>query len=309
MWFNSFDEVVKRYNETKPIVSNKHTKEQDIRPAGYRHKKWERIVKYDDNTYALTDGNYDNSLWHNNPNKINPEYAKAMSPILWERRKDGDYVTFRNGTVGSAHISRYKFLSFYTPAGIDFSINMGRQYILLQNGMGFELPKTTYRWDWHSGKVLNPDDGMKLCFKVLGDRQFERVGDPLPVTTKVIDKEVKKQHKGIIKEFFDWLCVTVPMMDNTWRGRDEYRTMLKQWMQENNKQMAYYSPQLTDITAELGVEIMTNFEHPMRLCLASLINQTVQIHEATEEADVKRIKARYNSAINKLLNLYKTELV
>ena len=63
MRFNKFDEVVSWYERTKPIVSKNHTLSHDVRPIHERKRKWERIKRIDENTYALCDGNYGNHIW------------------------------------------------------------------------------------------------------------------------------------------------------------------------------------------------------------------------------------------------------
>lgn len=310
MWLNTFDDVVKRYESIKVLVSTNHKLEQDIRPIGSRNKKWERIVKYDDNTYGLSDGNYAQSLWSGaSGNQMDINYQKSMSAILWERRKDGDYVTIRNGTVGGAHISRYKFIDFWMPKGMSFHVHNGQQTVMLKSGLGFPLPKTQHMWDYQNNKPRYPDDGMKLCFKVLGDGEFERVGDPLPVKTKTLDKQTKKQYKPLFNAFFEWMTAITPMLDNTWRGRDEYRGLMRDWAKEVKLVYMYWSPQLTDLGQEHAVAIMSDENHPMRIALASMINEQVRMHEVENEDDVKRAKSRYNTAINKLFQFYKTEVL
>ena len=58
MTFNTFDQVAEWYNNTKPL-GGKDNKDLDIRPIGARRYKHNRIMKYDDNTYALLDGYFD----------------------------------------------------------------------------------------------------------------------------------------------------------------------------------------------------------------------------------------------------------
>lgn len=58
MRFDSFNEVVSWYERTRPMVSKHHTLAHDVRPIGDRKRKWERIKKIDENTYALLDGTF-----------------------------------------------------------------------------------------------------------------------------------------------------------------------------------------------------------------------------------------------------------
>jgi hypothetical protein len=308
MWFNTFDEVVTAYNNTKVLVSSSHPVEQDIRPINKRSKKWERIIKYDENTYALTDGSYESSLWSNGHNK-DPAYSKAMSPILWERKKSGDFITIRNGTVGSAHISRYKFLDMYMPRGMSLSIHQGKQTVFMRGGMGYQLPKTTYSWDYSNSKPSRPDDGMKLCFKVLGEGEYERVGEPLKTTINRVDKDAKKIHKAVTKEFFDWMCAIVPMLDHSWNATSTYTDQMKQWADDNNIYRKYWGIDLNELPVDKALEIMSSEDHEMRIPLAVLFNNNMDIQKATDEAGAKRVKTAYNRNLNKLFKLYETQEV
>jgi hypothetical protein len=307
MWFNTFDEVVKAYNNTKVLVSQSHKIEQDIRPIGARSKKYERIIKYDENTYALTDGNYESSLYSGSSgNKVDPMYSKAMSPILWERKKSGDFVTLRNGTIGSAHISRYKFLDMYMPRGMTLSIHQGKQTVFMRGGVGYQLPKTQYTWDWSNSKVRHEDDGMKLCFKVLGDGEYERVGEVLKTTVNKVDKDAKKKHKALTKEFFDWMCAIVPMLDHSWNATSMYRDQLKQWADDNKIYRRYWSLDLNEIPVDKAIEIMASEDHEMRIPLAMAFNSNMGIQNATDETKAKRAKMAYNRNLNKVFKLYET---
>jgi hypothetical protein len=81
MRFNTFDQVAEWYNNTKPL-GGKDNKGLDIRPIGARRYKYERIKKYDEDTYALIDGYFD-------PDRHSDEeqgYALDMTAILWSRR-------------------------------------------------------------------------------------------------------------------------------------------------------------------------------------------------------------------------------
>jgi hypothetical protein len=305
LWFNTFDEVVTKYESTKVIVSNETKVERDVRPLGARSKKWQRIIKYDDNTYGLTDGNYETSLYSGG-HKVAPEYSKAMTPILWERKKSGDYITIRNGTIGSAHISRYKFLDMYMPRGMSLSIDNGIQTVFLRGGVGYQLPKTKYMWDYHTGKVKFDDDGMKLCFKVLGEGEYERVGELLKTTVNKVDKDAKKKHKAVTQAYFDWMCAIVPMLDRTWQGRDMYHTQLKEWSKINSIYHRYWTVNLNEMPVDKALEIMSNDDHEMRIPFAVLFNESMNIQDATDEGAVKRIKGAYNRCLNKMFKLYET---
>ena len=125
--FASFKDVVKHYENIKPLVSKLHTREDDIRPIGDRNRKWERIVKVSRNCYALSDG------YHEGDNKFMSygvrEYdyktntttyhwdrlgkMEYYAPIVWRKDKDGtETVQIRNCVGDNSHYSnsRYSFL-------------------------------------------------------------------------------------------------------------------------------------------------------------------------------------------------------
>ena len=56
---NTFAEVAKLYHTVKPIISKNHSGKDDLRPVGVRSRKWERIIKVNDQKYILNDGEVD----------------------------------------------------------------------------------------------------------------------------------------------------------------------------------------------------------------------------------------------------------
>ncbi len=125
MKFNTFDSVAKVYEATKPVISKNYTKEQDMRPISERRYAWRRIKKYDDNCYALLDGDY-------GARHTSDDYEKAMAPIMWTRDPEsGDtFVRIRNGTAPSPHHGRYRFLYYHLPQMISFHTEQsGVQYV------------------------------------------------------------------------------------------------------------------------------------------------------------------------------------
>ena len=56
---NTFSDVEKLYNITKPLVSKNFSKSQDVRPVWSRTRKWERIIKINKNEYLINDGTFD----------------------------------------------------------------------------------------------------------------------------------------------------------------------------------------------------------------------------------------------------------
>jgi hypothetical protein len=82
---NSFADAEARYADTKPIRGNN----MDMRPLGKRSRKWERVLKIDDNCYALL------RVWHRfryrleavEHNGATRAEVRMLAPILWERQR------------------------------------------------------------------------------------------------------------------------------------------------------------------------------------------------------------------------------
>jgi len=146
--FQTFEDVVKHYENTKPIKEKELGTSRNVRPIGDRARKWETIQKISRNCYAITGG-------HERGNELFPywgnmEYDEDLgkyvhvthgakledyAPIVWRKRKDGTVtVTINNVTGIHYSISHYSMLYRHTPKGILFVHNgSGKQYIRLLN--------------------------------------------------------------------------------------------------------------------------------------------------------------------------------
>jgi len=165
---DSFWHVQRRYNDTKPLVSKYHKKEDDLRPAHRRDRKWEHIVKLSPTSYALCDAGHGDPIFTRAyagrdpmPTSIVDTYN--LSPIVWDiqLQPDGSYletVKVRNGTGDHAHTSRYQFLAEFLPTSLRYSGGTdGRQYIYIPNPdklrqVKYYLPKRrpveATQWDY-----------------------------------------------------------------------------------------------------------------------------------------------------------------
>jgi hypothetical protein len=314
MRFNKFDEVVKWYEQTKPIVSKNHTREDDIRPIGARRRKWERIKKVDAETYLLLDGNYTRpSYQKNNPSYDGYEqYEQDMAAIMWKREADGDYVYIRNGTEGSAHMSRYTFLQWYMPMNAAFRMNQqGKHWVRAQTPTGWEdfpLPKTTYRWDWNLHKQ-GTDDGKRLKFRVNEDGTFTRIGEAFKVLTTTVDKELKKQWKPLMEAFYAHAAALAPMLDTSYNARSEYRKIVAEWGKENNIDIPEWGG-LNHTPNSVVRQIVEQEDHALRIPLMALVIDAIDGKRKIEsQEDLSRIKSSYNRLMNKALGMYETKEV
>ena len=178
----SYWQVKRRYDNTKPMVSKYHKLEDDLRPAGKRSRKWEHIVKLSPTCYALCDGGYGDPNFGNHyyqcdpiPTSISDTYN--LSPIVWEiqPQPDGSYletVKVRNGSGNYAHTSRYQFLAAFLPKSLRYNGGAnGRQYIAVTNPdklreVSYYLPKSrsvdAAQWGYYANnKNSQPDTAQR----------------------------------------------------------------------------------------------------------------------------------------------------
>lgn len=310
-----FKDVEDLYNSIKPIQGER--KHHDIRPIEERRYTFKRIKKYDDNCYALLDGDY-------TEHRTSAEYEKAMAPYLWTRDPEtGDeFVRIRNGAGQYAHMGRYEFLAYHAPVGMRFAVDRGgRQYLRVRIGAAtdtpfsqvelteFPLPKTMYTWNWNAQKPYGADDGVFLLFKALGGGRYERVGKQLEIRGTTVDKALKSQWKGKIDSFYEYMAAIVPMMDHTRQARNGYRENIAEWCKVHYSGVvlgrSYGHVSLFGIPSGLARVIITQEDHELRPALVALIAEEIQAtREVTDMDTLRDMRSRYNRVMNKLLNMY-----
>lgn len=311
MRFNTFNSVVAWYEQTKPIVSKHHTAADNIRPIGARNRKWERIRKVDAETYVLLDGYYGSTLFNNN-GRGDAQYEQDMAPIMWKREADGDYIYIRNGLKGSVPFSRFKFLQWHLPNELRFKYNQqGKHWVFAKTPTGYEdfpLPKTDYKWDYQL-KEAGRDDGKRLKFRVNGDDTFTRVGEAFKVEVTTVDKELKKQWKAKIDAFYTQAAALAPMLDTSWNGRNEYRTVIQEWCKSNGMEV-YHHLSVGNMPSQLARTVVSDDSHELRIPLIALVVAEIGGKRAIENKDdLLKIKSAYNRLMNKLLGMYETKEV
>lgn len=298
---NSFDEVAQWYAKTKPLVSKHHTLEQDVRPVGNRARKWERIVRVDANTYALTCGGYVDPvfLWGPGDKTSLDQYpvtaaeTARLSPIVWRKHKDGtETITIRNGAGTWQHNQTYSFISRALPRELWFrQTRVGKQFIYNRSqGQTVHLPKTTsaprhvieyykahlktqsgQHWAKHYAKEYTPgDDGLSVTFKREANGHFTLVGEPHKVMVKRtrVQKELKGSFKADVAGLFESATAFYPMMRDqlSWWLKNQTNIELKD-IAEQHKIKGYhvaYSNPFYRSEPTLVQAILKDPEHPMR---------------------------------------------
>jgi hypothetical protein len=247
---DSFWHVKRKYNDTKPMVSKNHTKQDNLRPAGRnRSRKWEHVRKLSETCYALCDGQNGDPIfsvsWSGIPlPPVSVEDTYNLSPIVWEimEQPDGSYletIKIRNGTGDYGHNSRYTFLSEFLPDNMRFIVGRnGKQYI--GAGKVYYLPKSKSvderRWNNYYQKTTygfqREDDQKYLKFArtahvpkriySITDLVFSEWKLISPEFVSVnskskVDKERKKELKPHLDTFWEWACAVGQMLPtNDW---------------------------------------------------------------------------------------------
>jgi len=304
MRFNTFDQVVSWYDRTKPLVSKNHTLADDVRPIGYRNRKWERIKKIDANTYALCDGNYGNCIWHGNYTSEMDAFENTMAPIVWMRREDGDFIRIRNHSRSNVSVTRYNFLHYHLPDGLRFGYNQQGKHWVRHNGEDLPLPKCNVRFN----HITLADDNVYLMFRVNGDGTFTRVGDKLKVEVQKVDKELKKQWRDKLDAFYNYCAAVAPMLDIGWSGKSDYRAQIMDWSKEQHREMPSWIRNSSAFPTDFMREVVTQEDHPMRVAVAAYVIADIGGQRVIEsQDDVRSIRATYNRVMNKALGFYKIE--
>lgn len=309
MRFNKFDQVVSWYQRTKPMISKYHDAKDDVRPIGDRNRKWERIKKIDDNTYALLDGNYGRTMWGVAQPEMH-EWENTMAPITWMRREDGDFIRIRNHSRNNVSVTRYNFLHDHLPSELRFKYNQqGKHWVFAKTPTGYEdlpLPKCNVRFN----QMTLTDDNVYLMFRANEDGTFTRVGDKLKVEVQKVNKDEKKLWRDKLDEFYNHCAALAPMLDIGWQGRNEYTNMVRTHL--NNTPGANLGGAWIRNTKSLPPvfmrEVVSQEDHPLRVAVAAMVIYDIGGKRAIEsQDDIRQIKAAYNRVMNTAMGFYKIE--
>lgn len=259
---SSFDEVVKVYESIKPVRTKRtDMRFTDRRPLNSRWKWWERVIKFDDNTYGLGDGH---EWWWNTEKEL-----KQTVPILWERKADGEYLTIRNHYHKfQTSWTRFDFLGYYLPKGVTFWYNSsGKHYINYEN-TDYALPKMVSKVNWGQLGSIEVIQDNKIVLKREGDK-FIRINNLLPVSTKR-KGQIAYQYQDKILKFWEWANIMLPVLGDslTFDGLNIYSESLT-----DDKSGMWYWHQHTKPTEIL--EILDDEEHPKRMALAVCIAYSI----------------------------------
>lgn len=287
---DSFDQVVDRYSKIKPLVSQRHPREADIRPLGNRRRKWERVEKVNNNRYILHDTLP--TTW----NSLHFQDYLDRPPIVWERKWGDDFVTVRP-SCQEYDTTRYEFLRKFLPQGLYFDnqTTWGRHTI-----SGIFIPRFRRKTltDYH------------LTFRSGGPISWECITAPWPDMRPAVNKEKKAALRDDLEQFYDWMCSVGPILavDNS-----EFLHRIRREVLENKEArrcMGHQESSLSNwvgpwqaLRGKLATRIIKNYNHPLRMHLAVSFLQQEHINSIRTIEEKKKFRGRYNTWANDTFDL------
>jgi hypothetical protein len=323
---SSFDEVAKKYADTKPVRSTSHTIEQDVRPIAKRARKWERIIKVNDHCYALSCGGYADPVFNwgytdqLKTHPLTPKDIALCSPIVWRKHKDGtETITVRNGPGEWQHNQTYSFISRALPVKLWFrQTREGKQYIYNHGqGQTLHLPKTRTvprhvleyhkqraaknNTSWYTKRYLKAfqtgDDGLSVTFKRESDGKFTPVGEPhkVMVDRTRVNKDEKREFKPHIEALYGWAQAMYPMMRDqlNWNFRMEINKQLEQIAAEHKIKGYTKSHSILFVNADATLvrAILKDPEHVMRYGFGVAVMMSMHDAEGSYNGDMGDVEA------------------
>ncbi len=293
--FDRFEQVEAKYNNTKPVVSKNHTREQDVRPLHKRRIKWERIEKIDSDTYALwcgyTDGDDVFSFMRH------PEFTKAekiaLAPIVWRRLPNGDETVKLRGPFHGYATGYYRLLKDYVPLGLNVvNTQPGQWHVVPDIGkhrgdkflMAHPLNISAYAQNY-SARVFATRNDMgsvdgrdtSLTFVRRKDHGWHPADDFTKGARKRLAKRVDKERKAALKPKFDalwdWFVAIQPLLpdahNRAWSSDSPYGQMLRDYRE---KVADHYGEQIRFRSITSSDEAMNDLldepDNPARMLLA-----------------------------------------
>lgn len=204
MAINSFEQAVALYTRTRPLNGGRNTADMNVRPVGPRNRSMDRIARVDENRYLLLDGLIPSAV-------VYPPETMSFrnAPILWQRDGVHELIRIRNAPEGINPIAREKFLTNLLPTNMRLTKRGGGDTFIEVDGKEFYLPRPKA---YHA--AADYFDPTCLWFERLIDSSFpwRRAGKPVEMRLTVLDKDLVKQYKQAINEFYDYMCVVLPVL-------------------------------------------------------------------------------------------------
>lgn len=291
----TFDMVKAVYDKTPPVREHDHGTKFDVRPIGPRWRKYERIRKFKDGSYALMSGDsicddygYKYSQSERPPERLTKKYA----PILWRRIKGKDVVTITYCKRTQAN-GFMNFLNDFLPWGMRFMVTNGKYYLIVNTGGGHQT-KYALHLSGQENSRGGPNQAKRITYKdvslsfvahgkdergypTYSEYRIPRAGRMQRAT--VVNKDAKAAHKEHIAEFTYWLDAMMPMLphlDNyqaAYDLRSEISTYLSSRPEFKWDKRTWLH--LSNPPVRLAREVLCDPHHPMRVPFGILAKQAM----------------------------------
>ena len=211
MTIDSFAVAEQHYTRVKPLNGGRNTADMNVRPVGPRHRYMDRIARVDENRYLMLDGLIPSAVVYP-PDRM--EFRNA--PILWQRDGVHELIRIRNAPEGINPVSREKFLTTLLPCGMTLRKTGGDMFVVV-DGVEFYLPRPKA---YHAADYFDPSC---LWFERLISTDssspqrggaWRRAGKPVEQRLTTLDKDMVAKYKAGINEFYDFMCVVLPVLGN-----------------------------------------------------------------------------------------------
>jgi len=300
---NSFDDVAARYESIKPVTNGQLGEE--FRPLGSRKRPYERIIKVDEGTYALTEGNYNPRANHEG-NMVH----LTTAPILWERKPEGDFISIRGCPKGAHWPTRWAFIATYLPMSIRLACHQEgiHQHQIYYGGAAYPLLPIQVERSGAKVRDLIHTNDMSIVFKALPDGTFERSG-VVEVTTKKVDKERKAQLKPEMEEFYKYILTMAPFVVADFK---DFAVRMKHISYLDAKGIVKadsFGFAVCNLLADRVRPLLTapdDSEDKMKLMW--VVSDGLYFSAVGGKESLKHFRARYNRWFIDLFDLYKKEL-
>ena len=333
MTLDTFSAVEKHYNNTKPVVSKRHTKEDDIRPLGRRTRKHERIEKRSDTEYVF----HDYWLHVGLPPDKKTAHEKRP-PITWQKliRKgeETEVVTVRGATAGT-DTTRHNFLRQYLPWGLMWDVRPnGRHLVIVTSSIdgfadvpfvlrtgrptishrmphpkeatGSRVFKTAHRYITVQ-KFVEPDYLLRFTRTGGTGSVWQCTTPEWPITRSHVNKDRKAALREYNDKFWEWMCSVGSMLHTNWDHLQNLEQEVKEYVKENNATGELTYPMSYNFWPRfpqtLALEIVKDYNHPLRIHLATSFLARNDIKSLTSKEDNSRFRSAYNQWFNKQLDI------
>lgn len=315
MTLDTFSAVEKHYNNTKPVVSKYHTKEDDIRPIGRRDRKHERIEKRSDTEYVFHD------YWFHAEKYLPPDKKTAHEkrpPITWQKliRKGGEteVVTVR-GATADHDTTRHNFLRNYLPWGLVWDVrSSGRHSVIIQGSPTTSHHMPRQQWKNQKNQMDDTDHLLRFTRTSAITSRWQCTTPEWPITRSHVNKDRKAALREHNDKFWEWMCSVGSMLHTDWDHSHELNKEVIEYIKENDimsrkaglsSPMSYsYWPRFPQT---LALEIVKDYNHPLRIHLATSFLARNDIKSLTSKEDNSRFRSAYNQWFNKQLGLMEEE--